>query len=82
VQGALTTTSEGFGVHWQKGSNPHRGILTITATHIAYAGDSCDGHPMLRLKTDCEVQQTTIGSRNLGGIRETCRIWFTNKSLT
>jgi hypothetical protein len=41
-------------------------MLTITATHIAYEGDSCDDEPPLRLKTDCEVHKTTIGSWDLG----------------
>jgi hypothetical protein len=36
-------------------------VLTISAGHIAYAGDSCDDIPPLRFKTDCDVRQTKEG---------------------
>ncbi len=44
-------------------------VLTITANRIAYEGDSCDDNPLLRLKTECEVHQTKMGSWDFGRYR-------------
>jgi hypothetical protein len=41
-------------------------VLTVSAGHIAYAGDNCDDVLLLRLKTDCDVHLTKEGLWDFG----------------
>jgi hypothetical protein len=63
LAGRWRIVSRGASAHVTPGDCDDRvgKVLTLNASHLAYAGDSCDDVPLLRLKTDCDVHQTKEG---------------------